>query len=91
MTVSYFTALESQIPAVEARAMMAAAQAALYPHVTKEGAERMWQAWVRQAEPPRPLSAMPAPGALFSLNGKPVNLHELRFGLGQAMGAGLSA
>lgn len=90
MTVSYFEALEGQIPALEARALLAAAQAALYPHVTKEGAERMWGAWTEAAYP-RPTPAMPAPGSLFSLNGRPVDIGALRHGLGSALGAGLSA
>lgn len=91
LTVSYFQGLEARIPAVQAERSMQMAQAATYPHATKDGAERMWRSWVRQAEPPRPLSGMPVKGALFTLNNKPVSISELRAGLGAELGQGLSA
>jgi hypothetical protein len=90
MSVSYFEALEDQIPAVEAREMLAAAQAAVYPHAGKEAAERMWQGWVRDAYPPPPV-ATSGRRPLFTLNDRPVNFAELKAGLGKALGAGLSA
>lgn len=90
MSVSYFAALESQVPAVEARAIMASAQAAVYPHVSKEGAQRMWQAWTRAAYPPPPTPTSRA-ASQFYLNDRPVSIFELRRGLGQALGAGLTA
>jgi hypothetical protein len=87
MTVSYFEGLEAQIPALEARAMLAAAQAAVYPHVSKEGAERMWQGWMADAYP-RPLTQMPASGSLLSFNGRAVSFGELQSKLSTAMAPG---
>lgn len=91
MTVSYFLALEGRIPAMQAERSMQLAQAAVYPHVTREGAERMWQAWTRATDPDPLPSAMPVKGALFTLNGRPVSFEALRIGLGQAIGGGLAA
>lgn len=90
MTVSYFEALEGQMPALEAQRMMAAAQAAVYPHVTKDGAQKMWQGWERAAYPPEPIG----PGArraLFLWNNQPVAPVDLRQRLAGVLGGGLSA
>lgn len=89
--MSYFLGLESRIPARMAEQAMQAAQVAVYPHASKDGAERLWRAWMRQAAPPRPIVAGPVPGALFSFNGQPVDIATLRAKLGGALGAGLSA
>jgi hypothetical protein len=77
MTVSYFEGLESQIPVIEAERMQAAAQAALYPHVTKEGARQMWQAWTAQIERVGREAAQAA-GALFTVDGRAVGLGGLK-------------
>lgn len=90
MTVSHFEALEQQIPATEAQQALRLAMIAVYPHAPREGAERMWQAWESAAYPPKSFSA-PVSGALFSLNGRPVSIDELRAGLGAALGSGLVA
>jgi hypothetical protein len=74
MTVSYFEGLEAQIPAV-------------YPHVTKEGAERMWATWMADAYP-QPLAQMPATGSLLSFNGRAVSFGELKTELSAAMAPG---
>lgn len=87
MTVSYFEGLEAEIPALEARALLAAAQAAVYPHVRKEDAERMWRGWTDAAYP-RPLAQMPATGSLLSFNGRPVDFQELKTRLSAAMEPG---
>lgn len=92
MTVSYFEALEDQIPVIEARAMLAAAQVAVYPHAPKDSAERMWRGWMDAAHPPRVEERHAAERALFTLGGRPVSFEELRDGLGAAMApGGLSA
>jgi hypothetical protein len=91
MTVSYFAALESRIPAVQAERSLQLAQAALYPHTSKDAAQRMWQVWTRAANPPPPTSGKQAAGSQFYLNDRPVSIFELRRGLGQALGAGLTA
>jgi hypothetical protein len=88
MTVSHFEALESEIPVVEARRQMQAAQAAVYPHLTKEGAERLWQAWSAAAYRPAPEHMVPARDALFTLNGTPVSFEGLRQGLTQMLEPG---
>lgn len=90
MTVSHFEALESKIPVMEARGMMRAAQAAVYPHVTKDGAQKMWQGWERAAYPPEPVG----PGsrrAMFTWNGRAVTPIDLRQRLAGVLGGGLSA
>lgn len=89
MTVEYFTALESRIPAEEARRMMHAAEAAFYPHVTKEGARRMWRHWSETVNP-TPI-ALPVKGALLSFNGQAVDFPTLREQLSGALGRGLVA
>lgn len=90
MTVSYFEALERQIPALEARALLQSAQAAVYPHVSKEAAERMWRGW-QQAAYPRPVTLADVRDSLLYLDGVPVTVAELRAGLGAALPEGLSA
>lgn len=93
MTVSEFSGLETRIPVEEARRKMQAAESALYPHLTKEGAENMWRSWadvlwqaeVEQRTPPA------GSGATFYWNGRPVAPAELRQKLGGALGSGLAA
>jgi hypothetical protein len=88
MTVSEFLGLERTVQATEARRLMDAAQSALYPHVKPEAARRLWSAWERMADPPPPA---PAPGSLFSWNGKPVTPIDLKRRLAGHLGMGLTA
>lgn len=91
MTVSYFVALEAEIPAVEARQQMALAEAALYPQLKPEHARRLWMYWERQANPPRVLPGSPTGGVQFFWNGRAIRPSELRQRLAGALGAGLTA
>lgn len=88
MTVSEFSGLEGQIAATEARRLMDAAMAALYPNVKPEDAKRMWGSWERLASPPAPATAG---GATFTWNGTPVSPVDLKQRLAGHLGAGLSA
>jgi hypothetical protein len=90
MTVSEFAGLERMVAATEARRLMDAAQAALYPNVTPEAARRLWSGWERMAEPPPPPTQEDR-AALFTWNGKAVQPGELRQRLAGHLGAGLSA
>lgn len=88
MTVSEFTGLERTVQATEARRLMDAAQAALYPNVKPEDARRLWRSWERMADPPPPA---PAPGALFTWNGRAVGAGELRQRLAGHLGASFTS
>lgn len=79
MSVSLFAALEREVPSVDARAMMQAAQAALYPHAAPEHARQMWRRWSELADPPKPVARVA--GAMFTLNGMAVTLGDLKAGL----------
>lgn len=91
MTVSYFSALEDQIPATEARRIMDAAQAALYPQLKAEGARRLWRSWERTAYPPLPMPTTNQQGARLYWNGRQIQPADLRTRLAGYLGAGLSA
>lgn len=86
--MSHFEALEAEIPATEARRQMRAAQAAAYPHLRREGAERLWRSWSDIAYRPHPEHTAPVKGALFSLNGQAVSFDGLRAGLRSMLGGG---
>jgi hypothetical protein len=88
MTVSEFLGLERMVSATEARRLMDAAQAALYPNIKPEHARRLWSSWERMADPPPPA---PDPDALFTWNGKPVEPLDLRRRLAGHLGAGYNA
>lgn len=91
MTVSYFAALEAQIPAVEARHKMDMAEAAMYPTLTKpEHARDLWAHWMRQANPPPPIETLPG-GSTFYWNNVPIEPAALKSNLAGALGSGLSA
>lgn len=91
MTVSEFIGLEAQIPATEARRIMDSAQAALYPHLTPEGARRLWLSWERVADPPLPITAAAGGGARFFWNGRSIAPADLKSRLAGHLGAGLTA
>lgn len=91
MTAEWFMALEAQIPATEARRMMDAAQAALYPQLKAEDARRLWMSWERAAYPPVPINAPAGHGARFYWNGKAIDPGSLKQRLAGHLGAGLSA
>ncbi len=87
MTVSYFEALESEIPAVQAERMQHAALAALYPHTTKEGARKLWSGWSEQINRVREHTGRAA-GALFVVDGKSVGLSGLKRWMRKTVGRG---
>lgn len=90
MTVSHFTALEARTPMVDAERAMTMAQAALYPHLTREGGQKLWAGWERQARPA--VEARPGQaGALFTLNGRPVAADALEQQITALMGLGAVA
>jgi hypothetical protein len=91
MTVSEFAGLESQVPATEARRLMDAAQAALYPNIKAEDARRLWHHWERAANPPIPLPTTSSQGARFYWNGRAIAPADLRTRLAGHLGAGLVA
>lgn len=63
----------------------------MYPHLTKEGAERIWRSWSDATYRPAPEHVVPVKDALFTLNGEAVSFEGLRIGLGQMLGAGAVA
>lgn len=67
---------------------MASAQAAVYPHLKPEGAQRLWRAWADVAYRPEPAHVVPTKGALFTLNGNAVSFEGLRAGLTQLLDHG---
>lgn len=90
MTVSHFAALEARIPMVGAERMMTMAQAALYPHLTKEGGQKLWSGWERQSRP-APEARPGQTAALFTLNGRPVAPDTLEQQIAALMGVGAVA
>lgn len=87
MTVSYFEALEAEIPAIDAERMQRAALAALYPHTSKEGGQRMWRSWTEQINRVREQTGRAA-GALFMVDGKAVGLRGLKRWMRKTIGRG---
>lgn len=87
MTVSYFEALEGQMPAIEAERMQNAALAALYPHVTKEGARKMWSGWTEQINRVVREAGVQA-GHLFTVDGVAVGVAGLKRWMKRTVGRG---
>ncbi|MGE3267152.1 MAG: hypothetical protein AB7P40_00295 [Chloroflexota bacterium] len=85
MTVSLFAQYERQIPVVEAERMMSAAQAALYPHVDKNGAREMWNGWRQQIDRAARATRQRA-GSLFVVDGKGVGVAGLKRWFRSALG-----
>ena len=83
--LSGFEGLEAQIPAIEGERMQAAAQAALYPHVTKDGARQMWSAWTEQINRVS-RDAATAAGSLFTVDGKAVGVSGFKKWLRKKLG-----
>lgn len=69
--------------------MMDAAQVAVYPHVTQEGAGKLWAHWDRIANPPLPLDG--SGGARFFWNGASIGAGDLKQRLAGTLGSGLTA
>jgi hypothetical protein len=70
-----------EMPRVRALWMLDAAQAALYPHLKREGARAWWDSLVRRTR-----RVVRAVGQLFTLNGAPVTPDALRERLGAELG-----
>lgn len=85
-------ALYEQVPRIRAQRTLLAAEAAVYPHLTKEGGERWWRLWVGRAYPPaRGSAAVPKQRrALFFWNGEPVTPRELKGRLAGHLRSGFS-
>lgn len=90
MTIECFAALEAEIPAVRAERMMDAAQAAVYPHVSKSGARQMWREWTQAVQRSANQAARRS-AALFVVDGKPVGISGFRTWIRRALGKGLAA
>lgn len=73
-------ALLDEIPRLRAQQMLDAAQASVYPHLTKESAQRWWNGLVQQAQ--RTVRDAVTTGAN--------NVREVRRWLRGILGAGLS-
>lgn len=90
MTVDYFAALEAEIPVVEAERALALADAAVYPQLTSQAAQRWWNAKLRVIQQATADVARRA-GALFIIDGQAVGARGLRSWLKRTLGRGLTA
>lgn len=77
-------AMYEQIPRIEAERSMRAATAALYPHLTKRGAQDLWRAWAGQAR--RTAGA----AAAFTWNGVQMGARQIKAKLAETLGGGFS-
>lgn len=84
--MSYFAALERQIPAVRAERMMDGALSAVYAQLDSKGAQKLWSSWAQQIQQVAARTAHRA-GALFTINGEPTNTAGLKRWLRSIVGS----
>lgn len=90
MTVSYFAALERQIAAHEAAEQLRAAEAALFPNLRSQDAQRWWQERSRAIVEASARAAQMA-GARFVVDGVAVGVAGLKKWFRRVVGRGLAA
>jgi hypothetical protein len=76
-----------QLPRIRAERALAAAQAAVYPHLRKDHAKRWWDATVKMTQQVA-RGAVQAAKTLFTLNGRPMNPDQMKRGLTEQLGGG---
>lgn len=78
--------LANQIPRIQAERTLLAAQAAVYPHMGKDGARRWWDSMVRRTQ-----QAARVVRQLFTWGGQPVTPEGLKARLSQQLGGGFQS